>query len=152
MTDEEKKKEYKISIPVMNNFELAELDNNIVDNYNNIIQEISKAVSKDKDIIILQAIIKHQDNLIQKQQKEIEQEKGKNKELTDFIEAIEELKQAKKPITDLVYEMNKFEDEFISKDKIKEKIKELEDECDNSNAYDTTWYEASISTLKELLE
>lgn len=41
---------------------------------------------------------------------------------------------------------------FVSKGKIREKIKELEDECDNSNAYDTTWYEAGINALKELLE
>lgn len=59
-----------------------------------------------------------------------QQEKEKNKELTDFIEAIEELKQAKKPITDLVYEMNKFDDEFISKDKIKPFIKAIESWAD----------------------
>lgn len=56
------------------------------------------------------------ENLLDLYQKERE----KNKELTDFIEAIEELKQAKKPVTNLVYEMNKFKDDFISKDKIRE--------------------------------
>lgn len=79
-----------------------------------------------------------------------QQEKEKNKELTDFIEAIEELKQAKKPITDLVYEMNKFEDEFISKDKIRAKIKELENELKYENFRDGNLIQ--INVLKELLE
>ena len=55
-------------------------------------------------------------------------EKEKNKELTDLVEAIEEFKRLKRPVMDLVHEMQKFEDEFISKDKIKEIIKQLEKE------------------------
>lgn len=82
--------------------------------------------------------------VFEEMREELKQEKEKNKELTDFIEAIEELKQAKKPITDLVYEMNKFKDEFISKDKIRAKIKELEEKSDY-------WNCDEIEVLKELL-
>ena len=53
-------------------------------------------------------------NIIEKQQKEIEEYKK-------IVECIEEFKRLKRPVMELVHEMNKFEDEFISKDKIKEK-------------------------------
>lgn len=85
-----------------------------------------------------------------------QQEKEKNKELIDFIETIEELKQAKKPITDLVYEMNKFEDEFISKDKIKDMIKQKQERINQmhpaSDCVIIDDLENQINVLKELLE
>ena len=62
----------KITVPIMTNLELAELDNNIALHYNNIIHEISKTVSRDKDIIILKRIIEYQDNRI----KELERKLG----------------------------------------------------------------------------
>lgn len=52
-------------------------------------------------------------NLIDKKQKEIEEYK-------ELVECIEEFKKLKRPVMELVHEMNKFEDEFISKDKIRE--------------------------------
>ena len=63
-------------------------------------------------------------NLIEKQQAELDKEKEKNKELTDIIEAIEEFKRLKRPVMDLVHEMQKFEDDFISKDKIRELLQD----------------------------
>ena len=64
---------------------------------------------KDVDVIL---------NLTEKQQKEIEEYKS-------IVECIEEFKRLKRPVMELVHEMNKFEDEFVSKDKIREKIEEV---------------------------
>ena len=63
-------------------------------------------------------------------EKELKQEKEKNDELATFIEAIEECKKLKKPVIELIHEMNKFDDELISKDKIKPFIKAIESWAD----------------------
>jgi len=58
----------------------------------------------------------------------VKEQEQKIKELEEFIQVIEEFKRVKRPIRELIHEMNKFEDEFISKDKIKAIIEELEKE------------------------
>lgn len=47
------------------------------------------------------------------------------RELEEFVGAIKELQKTKTPIVELVHEMNKFEDEFIPKSKIKEILDRL---------------------------
>ena len=58
--------EVKISFPIMSTADLAELDNDILINYQDIIDEITKTIVKDKDMIILQRVIKYQDTEINK--------------------------------------------------------------------------------------
>ena len=62
----------KIKVPIVTNQELENIDYQIITDYNNIMNEISKTVSRDKDIIILKRIIEYQDNRI----KELERKLG----------------------------------------------------------------------------
>ena len=81
-----------------------------------------------------------------------QQEKEKNNDLINFIEGIDELKGINK-INELVDIINKYQDDFISKDKIREKIKELEGQEDwyrEHNSIDDLY--GRIDELKELLE
>jgi len=57
---------YKVSVPLFNELELKELDYNIENNYNELIEQISKAVSRDREIIILKKVIQKQDTEINK--------------------------------------------------------------------------------------
>lgn len=67
----------KISFPIITNQELETLDYQIATDYHNIINEISKTVARDKDIIILKRIIKYQDNEI----KELKRRLGENEDV-----------------------------------------------------------------------
>lgn len=60
MDIEEVNNEYKISVPIMNYQEIAELDMNIKNNYKTIFDQISEAVSRDRDILALKRIIEYQ--------------------------------------------------------------------------------------------
>lgn len=73
MNEEEKKDNVlKVSVPIFNNKELKELDYKI-DNYlNDIVSEINKTVSKDRDIIILKKVIEKQQKELEKKDKIID--------------------------------------------------------------------------------
>lgn len=101
---DEKDVNIKMNIPLFTNLELEDLDYKL-DNYlDNVVQEISEAVLRDKENILLQKVI-------QKLQRE-------NKELNIL------LKQQSKDIGYMVLN-------YIPKDKIRAKIEELQ--CDDDN-------------------
>ena len=56
--------EYKISVPLISNQELEKLKYNISTYYSDIVEKISETIAKDKDIIVLQQVIKYQDKKI----------------------------------------------------------------------------------------
>ena len=66
MENKDKNIEVKMSVPVMTNLEMAELDNNIEKYYSNIIDKISDHIYRDRELITLQRIIKYQDEKIKK--------------------------------------------------------------------------------------
>ena len=97
LSDEEKDNVFKISVPIITNEELEKLDYTIENDLDNIVHQISKTVSRDKDIIILKKVI-------EKQSKEIE-------ELKD---------------TRSIFNMGRRSYKNEIEDKIKAKIEELE--------------------------
>ena len=101
--EEEKDNVYKISVPIITNEELESLDYTLENDLDNIVQQITETVSKDRDIIILQKVI-------EKQQKEVE-ELDKKFQFAVPVDVINDL--------------------YISKDKIKGKMKELEEMPEN---------------------
>ena len=58
--------EYKMKYKIINNSELQEFHNRMIYDYDNMINDISKAVSKDKDILLLKEVIEAQHEIIQK--------------------------------------------------------------------------------------
>ena len=123
--------ELKINnIPLFNIGEKAELENKLLYHLDEFTNEIMKTMTRDKEIIILKKVI-------EQQQKEI-------KENQVLIDDIKDRR--------IVYiDTPEFEEKFISKDKIREKMREImgytfttseERHCQNY-AYDR---------LKELLE
>ena len=123
--------ELKINnIPLFNIGEKAELENKLLYHLDEFTNEIMKTMTRDKEIIILKKVI-------EQQQKEIKE----NQVLIDDIKDHR-----------IVYiDTPEFEEKFISKDKIREKMREImgytfttseERHCQNY-AYDR---------LKELLE
>lgn len=66
MKNKDKNIEVKMSVPVMTNLEMEELDNNIEKYYSNIIDKISDHIYRDRELITLQRIIKYQDEKIKK--------------------------------------------------------------------------------------
>lgn len=103
LSDEEKDNVFKISVPIITNEELQRLDYTIKNDLDNIVHQISKTVSRDRDIIILKKVI-------EKQSKKIEELKITNKELTERV---------------LRLESDKFWNNVVSKDKIKAKIEDI---------------------------
>lgn len=91
--------------------------------------------------------------VFEEMREELKQEREKNNDLINFIEGIEELKGINK-INELVDIINKYQEDFISKDKIRAKIKELENKYEEMGRYsllrESITYE--IKALKELLE
>lgn len=63
------KEELKISVPIITNQELEIFDYDIETNYQTIINQITKTISRDREIIILKRVIKKQDDKIKKLQK-----------------------------------------------------------------------------------
>ena len=59
----------KVSVPLFTNLELKKLDYNIQTHYNEVIEQISKTVSRDREIIILKKVIQKQDTEINKLKK-----------------------------------------------------------------------------------
>ena len=108
---------FKISVPIITNEELEKLDYTIENDLDNIVHQISKTVSRDKDIIILKKVI-------EKQSKEIEKLKKENLEIRDWKYVIDspiDLDKLKE--LDLIKIKGK---DYVSKDKIKAKIEELD--------------------------
>lgn len=99
MLSDEEDNVFKISVPIITNEELERLDYTIENDLDNIVNQISETVSRDRDIIILKKVI-------EKQSKEIE-------ELKKYQKYYEEME-----------EVNK---KFIAVDKIKAKIEEYDD-------------------------
>ena len=62
--EEDKKFEYKIKVPIMNNLELAELQTDIFSHYDRYINAITETITRDKEFIIYREIIKYQDKII----------------------------------------------------------------------------------------
>ena len=58
----ENQEKYTITVPLLTNQELEEISKN----YNNYIEELVKAVTHDKDLIVLQEVIKEQKRRIEK--------------------------------------------------------------------------------------
>lgn len=86
----------------------------------------------------------------------VKQQQEKIEGYEKLVEAINEFKRLKRPVMELVHEMNKFEDEFISKDKIKEKIEKLKDIEQEMNDKQCYWgigeHQAKVGILEELLK
>lgn len=130
---------------------LSEEEKNFLENIKNILSDLED--TEDGAIISLNQeeidSLKSIPKIIEKQQKEIEEYKK-------IVECIEEFKRLKRPVMELVHEMNKFEDEFVSKDKIKEKIKEKQDVINKlhpaSDIVIIDDLENEINCYKELLE
>lgn len=68
---EEEKKDYvyKMNVPIFNNLELKELDYKIENYLDDIVSEISKTVSRDREIIILKKVIEKQQEQLQEKDK-----------------------------------------------------------------------------------
>lgn len=88
MMNNEKYNIYKIEVPIINKKGLDDINNLMQYDYDNFINKIAENVSKDKDIIILQQIIKNQDEKIKKAEKHIIEYKQKNEELLNTIETM----------------------------------------------------------------
>ena len=91
---------FKISVPIITNEELERFEYSLETDLDNIVNEISTHISRDREIILLKKVI-------EKQQKEIEELKEKNKFLNWYFE--------------------NQKDNFVHKDKIKAKIEEVKD-------------------------
>ena len=96
---------FKISVPIITNEELERFEYSLETDLDNIVNEISTHISRDREIILLKKVI-------EKQQKEIE-----------------ELKKPKYNINCKTNEITKLTNDFVSKDKIKAKIEEIKNEC-----------------------
>ena len=117
--------ELKINIPLFNIGEKAELENKLSFHLDEFTNEIMKTMTRDKEIIILKKVI-------EKQQKEIEELKHNRDEYKE----------------EYIKLLNARYYNYISKDKIREKIeglKEIADE-DNPDIY------IKIDGYEELLE
>lgn len=58
--------EFIMSYKIISNQELEEFHNRIINDYDNMINEISKVISKDKDILLLKEVIEAQHEIIKK--------------------------------------------------------------------------------------
>lgn len=115
MTDEEKKVEIKFNVPLFSVDEYAQLESNINFHLEECTNEILKTLSKDKEVVILKKVI-------EKQQKKIEKLRAKNKRYEKYLKTKD--KEHEKV---LEYIETEKEVDYISKYKIKIKIKEIED-------------------------
>jgi predicted nucleic acid-binding Zn-ribbon protein len=100
-------------------------------------------------------------NLIEKQQKEIETWKETENDYEhELARKDEKIEKQQKEIKELKEELQRqintrlinekyMENNFVSKDEIKEKINQLEEQCKKELL--TTWLESQIDILKELL-
>ena len=57
MSEEEKDNVFKINVPIITDEELKELDYVIENDIDNIVNKVSKTISKDRDIIFLKKVI-----------------------------------------------------------------------------------------------
>lgn len=161
MSKEEKDNVFKINVPIFTNEELRRLDDMIENDIDNIINQISKTVSKDREVIFLKKVI---DKLQKENKKYIDvfnstekimnrQERTKDKLLKENVELQKEneiLKYENKQVMETGQKafIDKFmNNEFINKDIIRNKIKELKEE---SNGDDYTLINV-INILKNLL-
>lgn len=64
---------YKITVPIITNEELKRLDNALENDLDKIVQEITEVVSKDREIIILQKVIKKQQKRNKKLKRKLNQ-------------------------------------------------------------------------------
>lgn len=133
MSEEEKDNAFKIKVPIFTTEELRELDCIIENDTDNIINQISKKISKDREIIFLQKIIYK----LQKENKEYQELtdnlRGENAELRDDLDELqnenEKLKEDNKTLCEmafirpmpLTYTTPAFTstDAYISKEKVK---------------------------------
>ena len=112
---------FKISVPIVTNEELERIDLQIDKDLDGIVHEISKTVSKDKDIIILKRII-------EKQQKEIEHQKEKRENQKKELAILNE---KQKEFNKLVNTVNSYKGQFKRQQKEIEELKE--DSCCMTN-------------------
>lgn len=114
--------EIKISIPFFNGSEEAEIENKLLFHLDEFTDEIMRTITKDKDMVILKKVI-------ERQQKEIEDLKEKNTQLTNYLN----------------------DSYYVSADKIREILKDL-DEFDDYFFNVITLKEAIKNSLNRLLE
>ena len=105
----EKEDGYKISATVLTNEELKRLDNKIEFDLDNIVNQITNAVLKERETIFLQMVIEKQQNKIKKTTKEIENIKEyiNSPEFLDWnlgFKLIDELEYRKDRINELLGE------------------------------------------------
>ena len=67
---------YKITVPIITNEELKRLDSALENDLDKIVQQITETVSKDKDIIFLQKVIKKQQKRNKKLKRKLNQTYG----------------------------------------------------------------------------
>ena len=106
---------FKISVPIVTNEELERIDLQIDKDLDGIVHEISKTVSKDKDIIILK-------RTIEKQQKEIEHQKEKRANQKKELAILNE---KQKEFNKLVNIVNSYKGQFKRQQKEIEELKEI---------------------------
>jgi len=165
---------FKISVPIVTNEELERIDLQIDKDLDGIVHEISKTVSKDKDIIILKRIIEKQQKEIEHQKEKRENQKKelailneKQKEFNKLVNTvnsykgqfkrqqkeIEELKSRNQEKTEALEEWingERVSMHCVHKDKIKAKIEELENE--KEKYFEKQVIQHEIEVLQSLLE
>lgn len=66
MTDEEKDDVFKISVPIITNDELERFNFSLETDLDNIVNQISKHISRDREIILLKKVIEKQKEKIER--------------------------------------------------------------------------------------
>lgn len=158
MTDEEKDNVFKISVPIITNEELERLDYTIKNDLDNIVHQISKTVSRDRDIIILKKVIEKQSKEIEEYKKQLDLDYVDRHFVP--IERYNQLKDKNKKLQDkakeLIFEKQELTSALLDstpKDKIKAKIEEV-DKDENASIPDFIEYAKEYATqkLQSLLE
>lgn len=123
--NKEENEALKISVPIITNQELEELDSLIENNYESIFEKISKTVSKDRDIIILKKIIEKQ----HKEIKELQELSISTKAVNQINKLQKECNEENKKCMLLAVENQSLKEKLknsISKDKIKKDLETCE--------------------------
>ena len=166
--NKEEKEVIKMSFPLFTSNEEAQLENMLNFHLDEFVNEINKTMSKDKDIIVLKKVIERQAKEIERQDRNIHklnldkiQQQKEIEELKTIIKAEIVLGENFPEDTKMILMCKKdflrnYETAYISKDKIRGKIEQLEivkntPVKDNNYTYKEC-IEYGIEELKELLE
>lgn len=120
------KEEYKIEVPIMTNDEEKQFERLMETEFESLFDRVSKHIYKERECIYLQ-------KMIEKLKNDLDKEKEKNKKLMSKIDVTNWQEKMSHEILD---------EKYISIDKIKEIIKDLDE-------YDINFYD-NIQMLKDV--